>query len=83
MAYAHKEGSGALFRTNKKEPGSKHPDAPGEVMIGRTLYEIAGWIKEGKHGKWTSLAVKPKEAEQPKRTTRPPADDMSDDPLPF
>jgi hypothetical protein len=30
-------------------------------MFDGTLCEIAGWIKEGKKGKWMSLSVKVKE----------------------
>lgn len=67
MAYELKDGQGTLFRNNKKPEGSKQPDARGELMIDGVLYEVAGWIKEGKSGKWTSLSVKPKEDRPAKR----------------
>ncbi len=61
MAYELNEGQGTLFRNTKKEEGSKQPDYRGEVKLDGTLMEVAGWIKEGKNGKWVSLSIKPKE----------------------
>jgi hypothetical protein len=61
MAFELKEGQGTFFRNELKEEGSKQPDYRGELMFDGTLCEIAGWIKEGKKGKWMSLSVKPKE----------------------
>ncbi len=74
MAYELKNGQGSLFRNKDKQPDSKQPDARGELMIDGVLYEVAGWIKEGKSGKWTSLAVKPKE-EGPQQSSRKQVDD--------
>lgn len=81
MAYELKDGSGTLFRNNKKQEGSKQPDCRGELMLGGTLYEIAGWIKEGKNGKWTSLSIKPKDADAQQR--KPAPKNTDDEQIPF
>lgn len=65
----------------KKEPGSKQPDRRGEVKIGGKLYDISGWIKEGKSGPWLSMNVQPRE-DRPSKSEEPPADDIKDD-IPF
>jgi len=54
MAYELKDGQGSLFR-NDKEGNEARPDYRGELNIGGTVYRVAGWIKEGKAGKWMSL----------------------------
>ena len=66
MAYEHKEGSGAIFKNTKKAEGSKQPDFRGDVLIGGTLYEIAGWTKNAGKGPFLSINVKPKESTQQK-----------------
>lgn len=77
MAYELNEGQGKLFRNDKKAEGSKQPDYRGEVKLNGALMEVAGWLKEGKRGKWMSLAVKAKDASAaaPKRQSSP-ADDI-------
>lgn len=62
MAFELRDGQGTFFRNDKKPEGSQQPDYRGELMVGGTLHEIAGWVKEGQRGKWMSLSVKPKEA---------------------
>lgn len=76
MAYEKCDNSGVLFKNNKKEQ-PKHPDYQGEVMVAGTLYRLAAWIKDGKKGKFMSLAVSP-------ATERPsaPKDDLDRD-IPF
>ena len=61
MAFELNEGQGTLFRNDKKPEGSKQPDYRGEAMMNGELHEVAGWIKDGKRGKWMSLQFKPKE----------------------
>jgi hypothetical protein len=65
MGYEPKDGTGALFKNNK-EGVENRPDYRGDVMLAGTLYEVAGWIKDGKSGKFMSLSIKPKEERQPR-----------------
>jgi hypothetical protein len=58
MAWEPKEGSGSLFKAEQKS--EKAPGYRGEILLGGVLYELAGWIKEGKSGKFFSLSGKPK-----------------------
>lgn len=59
MAYEHREGSGSLFKNSRKQKNT-HPDYQGECLINGQLYQIGGWIKEGKAGAWVSLSIQPK-----------------------
>jgi hypothetical protein len=76
MAYEPKDGSGVLFKNEKKK--DTHPDYRGDIMVGGKQYELAAWIKEGKKGKFMSLSAKPKAKEEKKGS----AADLDDD-IPF
>ena len=72
--------SGVLFREKEKK-SEKAPDYRGKLNVAGHDFELAGWIKEGKNGKFLSLKVqepRPK-AEAPK----PVRNDEPDDDLPF
>lgn len=74
MAYEQRDGSGALFK-NDKQGNEKRPDYRGDITLGGVQYEIAGWLKDGKRGKFLSLSGKVK-GERPKRDDDPvPKDD--------
>lgn len=60
MTYETKELSGSLFKNEKKEKDS-HPSMKGSAKINGVEYWVSGWTKEGKKGKWISLAFKKKE----------------------
>lgn len=61
MPYEMKDGSGSLFKNERKET-EKHPDYNGSIMINGTEHWLSAWIKEGKKGKFMSVSVgKPKE----------------------
>lgn len=52
---------GVLFKNDKKET-DKHPDYTGKIEVENVEYRLAAWIKQGKNGKFMSLAVSvPKE----------------------
>jgi uncharacterized protein (DUF736 family) len=80
MAYEHNNGSGTLFRNQKKET-EKHPDYKGDGKLpDGTPVWISGWIKESSTGsKFLSLALQLKD-EQPKAEKK---DEKSEDDLPF
>lgn len=48
--------SGVLFKNDKKG-NDKAPDYKGKVNIDGKEKEIAGWIREGKSGKFISIKV--------------------------
>lgn len=78
MAFEHKEGYGALFKEHEKK-SANGPDYRGNVMIGGTVYELAGWIKQGGKGSFLSLkAQEPREKRQPERQSRAPVRERDD-----
>ena len=85
MAYEQKEGQGALFKNTKKNMENQ-PDYRGDCKINGVDCWLSAWIKEGKNGKFMSLAIAPKEADyKPGVQEKKPAgkfDDMEDD-IPF
>lgn len=82
MAWEMKDMSGSLFKNDKREKDT-HPHARGECMIDGVTYYVSAWTKEGKNGKFQSLAFKRKD-EKPQRA-EPKKDGFiaDDDPLPF
>jgi hypothetical protein len=48
--------SGALFRNQRKEKDAQ-PDYNGDVTIAGVKYRLAGWLKDGKNGKFLRLSV--------------------------
>lgn len=65
MAYQQKEGQGSLFKNDERQ-SEKHPNAKGSALIGGVEYWVSAWTKEGKNGKWQSLAFTPKKDQQGK-----------------
>lgn len=55
--YEQKDNSGGLFKNERKESDS-HPNMTGTAKIDGVEYYVSGWTKEGKKGKWISLAFK-------------------------
>lgn len=86
MAYEKREGSGTLFKNDRKETDN-HPDYKGDILIGGQEYWLSAWIKQGQKGKFMSIAAKPKDQRQlqpQKAAPKLPGNiqDMDDD-LPF
>lgn len=80
MAWEMREGGGSLFRNEKEN--DKQPDYRGEIMLDGKVYKLAGWIKDGKSGKFLSLKGQPKEAGAPAMQDSGTVGDMADD-VPF
>ena len=74
MAYTQKENTGVLFKNNKKTD-DKQPDYTGNILVGTTEMRLAGWIKEGKTGKFLSLKISEQNAKQETSSTND-GDDM-------
>jgi hypothetical protein len=58
--FEQRDNSGSLFKNEKREKET-HPHATGSAMIDGVEYWVSAWTKEGKNGKFQSLAFKKKE----------------------
>lgn len=74
MAYEQKNMTGILFR-NDKRTSDKHPTHRGSITIGGVEYFLSAWVKEGKKGKFFSLAAQPKRTSEPSEPPQPPSED--------
>lgn len=68
--------SGTLSRNTRKQAGTKQPDADGRASITcphcntQTEWVIAGWLRDGPKGRFSSLAFKTKEQADKERAAR-------------
>ena len=72
------KNKGIFFKNDYKNEDS-HPDYKGKLNVEGKDFEIAGWIREGKKGKFMSLAVNPPYKKEPEKATNDPADDLYKD----
>lgn len=73
--------TGVLFK-NERKKSDKHPDYTGSINIGGTEYWLSAWIKEGKKGKFMSLAIGDEKEARHERTNPRQRDEIDDD-IPF
>jgi hypothetical protein len=70
VSYEERDNSGSIFRVADKK-GEKFPDYEGKAMIDGKLKWVSMWIKEGKKGKFYSIAFKDRDAlDKPKVVNR-------------
>jgi hypothetical protein len=75
------DNSGILFKNDDKDPNDdRDRDYQGSITVAGVEYWLSAWIKQGKKGKFMSLAVKPKQAKPD--TSRPLREEMQDE-VPF
>lgn len=84
MSGEKRDNSGALFKSKPNE-NSNWPQYDGSVTVAGVDYWISAWVKDGKSGKFFSLAFKPKDAPRvatpaPTPATKPQS---FDDDIPF
>lgn len=64
MSFQQKPNQGALFKNDKQGVESR-PDYNGKLNVDGKDYWVSGWVKDGKSGKFLSLAVKPAQSKAP------------------
>lgn len=83
MAFELRDGSGSLFKNDRKEKET-HADYRGDCKIDGTEYWLSAWVKESKNGKFFSLSIKPKDSQTaPRPSTKSPEEEYHDSDLPF
>jgi|TARA_R110000772_G_scaffold19816_1_gene55155 hypothetical protein len=85
MAYVPKEGSGSLFKNDRKTT-ENHPDYTGTIMVNNRECYLSAWVKEGTKGKFFSVSIG--KEKQPKGFTAKGSDELprntiEDSDLPF
>jgi len=86
MAYTPKEGSGSLFKNNRKTT-ENHPDYTGSIMVQGKLHFLSAWVKEGTNGKFFSVSIGKEKLQQGFKEAGsdelPKSDPFIDDSVPF
>ena len=81
MAYDN-TNTGTLFKNDTEGKSENFPPYGGKLNVNY----VSAWVKDGKNGKFFSLAIKPKEGAQqhaPKKEAPTNPDDFADDDIPF
>lgn len=81
MSQYDNTNSGVFFKNEKKS--EKAPDYKGKLNVNGKEFEIAGWVREGKNGKFISLKVsEPYNKEDGNKAANQQAETFKDE-LPF
>jgi hypothetical protein len=73
MSYEQRDNSGSLFRNESDNP--KAPTHTGKCRVNGVDMRISAWVKEGKSGKFFSLAFDPLRDKPAKPAPKPEPDD--------
>jgi hypothetical protein len=77
MADFDNTNTGTLFKNDTTGKSDKFPPYGGSINVDGTEYWVSAWVKDGKKGKFFSLAIKPKEERQTRE--REPAPSFEQD----
>lgn len=80
--YETRDNNGSLFKNDKKT-SPKHPDYKGQAMVNGEEFWLSAWIKDGRNGKFMSIAFTPKDEPQSGGNKRKPAAGIPDSEMPF
>ena len=80
-----KTNTGTLFKNDTEGKSENFPPYGGKINVNGVEYYVSAWVKEGKNGKFFSLAIKPKGEQAKPRSSAPspPAEQFPDDDIPF
>ena len=77
-----RDNSGAIFKAKPNE-NPNWPTHEGSCMVNGAEFYISAWVKQGKGGKFFSLAFKPKQARAEPAKPAARASASVDDDIPF
>lgn len=70
--------SGTLFKNDMEGKSENFPPYGGSLNVNGEEFWVSAWVKDGQKGKFFSLAIKPKDAQQAKQD-KPAATNYDDD----